>query len=312
MIEVRDGERSFTYWRSQSAARLLASDPLWLDDRLCGAGLVLFSGITLANLRRRLWPDTATMCRELMRGAEVADVLLLSFEDKSGFVGDVTPKATIPRYRARRARTVIVKNGAAEIAAWDAEEGAAVARLPRVEAVDTTAAGNSSARPGRRSPRTGVPPRPRPGPIWNIWPTCRSVDLAMVPDRPCLAARHPPRTAAPDLGLGRPVSHPAAHLGRARPLAHGPNAMPSRRDERALDCEPLGARRSACRCASARSWRGRFRRSYPWRSVSSCRQYFRHRLPVPRQNVVEARRRHLRETAKRTGEPGVQADFVRR
>jgi hypothetical protein len=66
---------------------------------------VLFSGITLANLRRRLWPDTATMCRELMRGAEVADVLLLSFEDKSGFVGDVTPKATIPRYRARGARS---------------------------------------------------------------------------------------------------------------------------------------------------------------------------------------------------------------
>jgi 2-dehydro-3-deoxygluconokinase len=169
MIEVRDGERSFTYWRSRSAARLVASDPLWLADQLRGTDLVLFSGITLAvaeqrdallaalaearsagtvvafdpNLRLRLWPDTATMCRELMRGAEVADVLLPSFDDERAFFGDVSPEATIARYRACGARTVVVKNGAAEIAAWDTSEGAAAARPPRAAAVDTTAAGDS-------------------------------------------------------------------------------------------------------------------------------------------------------------------------
>jgi 2-dehydro-3-deoxygluconokinase len=169
MIDLRGGERSFTYWRSQSAARLLASDPSWLAAQLRGADLVLFSGITLAvaeqraallatlaearaagttvafdpNLRPRLWSDAPTMCRELTRGAEVADVLLPSFEDESAHFGDPTPGATIARYRACGARTVVVKNGDAEISAWDATEGAATARPPRVAAVDTTAAGDS-------------------------------------------------------------------------------------------------------------------------------------------------------------------------
>jgi 2-dehydro-3-deoxygluconokinase len=169
MIEVRDGERSFVYWRGQSAARLVASDPSWLAERLGGADLVLFSGITLAvveqrdallaalarareagaviafdpNLRPRLWPGAAAMRRELTRGAEVADVLLPSFEDESVHFGDATPEATIARYRACGARTVVVKNGDGEIAAWDAAEGSAVVRPPRVAAVDTTAAGDS-------------------------------------------------------------------------------------------------------------------------------------------------------------------------
>jgi 2-dehydro-3-deoxygluconokinase len=171
MIELRDGERSFTYWRSQSAARLLASDAAWLEAQLEGASLVLFSGITLAvvepehratllaalararaggttiafdsNLRPRLWPDTRTMCTALMQAADVADIALPSFEDEQRYFGDETIDATLDRYRARGARTVVVKNGADAIVAWDATEGAARLQPPRVAAVDTTAAGDS-------------------------------------------------------------------------------------------------------------------------------------------------------------------------
>jgi 2-dehydro-3-deoxygluconokinase len=171
MIELRDGERSFTYWRSQSAARLLASDAAWLEAQLEGAALVLFSGITLAvvepehraallaalararadgtviafdpNLRPRLWPDARTMCAALMQAAEVADVALPSFEDERRYFGDATIDATLERYRARGARTVVVKNGADAIAAWDVDEGKARLQPPRVAAVDTTAAGDS-------------------------------------------------------------------------------------------------------------------------------------------------------------------------
>ena len=43
-------ERAFTYWRSESAARRLADDAAWLKRALGGAGMLYFSGITLAIL----------------------------------------------------------------------------------------------------------------------------------------------------------------------------------------------------------------------------------------------------------------------
>ena len=45
-----EGERSFTYWRGQSAARRLMEDESALDRALDDAALVYLSGITLAIL----------------------------------------------------------------------------------------------------------------------------------------------------------------------------------------------------------------------------------------------------------------------
>ena len=50
MIQLQAGERSFSYWRGQSAARALADDAAWLEGIIAGAGAILFSGITLAIL----------------------------------------------------------------------------------------------------------------------------------------------------------------------------------------------------------------------------------------------------------------------
>ncbi|MFT7059715.1 MAG: 2-dehydro-3-deoxygluconokinase, partial [Pseudorhodobacter sp.] len=97
LIELKDGERSFAYWRGQSAARLLAADAARLQAGLTGAGVILLTGITLAilesadretlyaalanaramgaqvvfdpNLRPKLWPDAETMCRVIMEAA---------------------------------------------------------------------------------------------------------------------------------------------------------------------------------------------------------------------------------------------------
>jgi 2-dehydro-3-deoxygluconokinase len=171
MIELRDGERSFIYWRDRSAARLLASDPDWLRAQIVGADLVLFSGITLAiveaqdrpallaalgearrrgtrvafdsNIRRRLWASEAEMRDALAAAAAVADVVLPSFDDESAAWGDADPAATIARFRAAGAGSVVVKNGSAAILAWDAEEGEIEFSPPPVRAVDTTAAGDS-------------------------------------------------------------------------------------------------------------------------------------------------------------------------
>ena len=55
-ITLTGAERSFTYWRSDAAARQLASDPAALAESLAGRSLAYFSGITLAILARKRGP----------------------------------------------------------------------------------------------------------------------------------------------------------------------------------------------------------------------------------------------------------------
>jgi len=163
------GERSFAYWRGQSAARLLAEDPAALTAGLDRARLAYLSGITLAilgdddrkrllavlslfrdaggrvafdpNLRPRLWSTGDAMCAAVMQAAAVADIALPSFDDEAQWFGDADPAATLARYGA--VGCVVVKNGAGPV--WW-REGAATgihATAPVADVVDTTAAGDS-------------------------------------------------------------------------------------------------------------------------------------------------------------------------
>lgn len=171
MIALKGGERSFTYWRGESAARMLAADPDRLAARLEGADLVFLTAITLAvvlpehrpaffnvlsaaraagstivfdsNMRPRLWPDARTMRAAVETAAASADILLPSFGDELAHFGDIDPGATVARCRALGASTVVVKDGANPVHAWDAREGEARVVLAPVHAVDTTAAGDS-------------------------------------------------------------------------------------------------------------------------------------------------------------------------
>ncbi len=171
MIHLDHGERSFSYWRSASAARCLTQDKSNLRQGLAQAGIAYFSGITLAiltqedrctllaeleaarangciiafdpNLRPRLWPETKTMCAAVMRGAEVADIVLPSFEDEAAWFGDADTTATARRYSEAGASVVMVKNGASE--ALSLSHGAIMRHPVRTvdRIVDTTAAGDS-------------------------------------------------------------------------------------------------------------------------------------------------------------------------
>ncbi|MDF1727507.1 MAG: sugar kinase [Sulfitobacter sp.] len=174
MISTEAGERSFSYWRSQSAARLLAQDAGHLENQLQEAGLIHFSGITLAilppedrrslcaaigkaraagtlvsfdtNLRPRLWEDAATMRAGLTLGASVADVVLPSFDEDGALFEDATPQETIARYRAGGAGCVMVKNGGEPLTGWSAQEGEVTLETCQVaRVVDSTAAGDSFA-----------------------------------------------------------------------------------------------------------------------------------------------------------------------
>ena len=170
MISLKDGERSFSYWRSASAARTLADDLEALPGLHAG-DVAFFSGITMAvlpddgrrrllkvlaearasgvriafdpNLRPRLWTDTATMCDWVMRAAQVADIALPSFEDEQGFFGDADIKATADRYFDAGATMVVVKDGPGPVLLRRAGNDEQVVPEPATKVVDTTAAGDS-------------------------------------------------------------------------------------------------------------------------------------------------------------------------
>jgi 2-dehydro-3-deoxygluconokinase len=171
MIAVSAGERMFTYWRSQSAARALADDPNRLTRALVGCRLAYLSGITLSilsddsrvtmlevlarfrasgglvafdpNIRSVLWSDAATMRDWLTRGYATCDIAFPTFEDDAALFKDATPEDCARRISALGAFEVVVKNGGAPVL-LDADGRQARIPPPRiVEPIDTTAAGDS-------------------------------------------------------------------------------------------------------------------------------------------------------------------------
>lgn len=170
-IRLKDGERSFTYWREQSAARQLADDLGALQRAINDADLVYLSGITLAildapsreilfaalgrgredgktiafdtNLRPRLWASPQDMTDTIMRAAGFADIVLPSFEDEAEWFGDAHPQATLDRYAEVGAKRIVVKNSAQSVMYLDRGVIGEIAVEPETNAVDTTAAGDS-------------------------------------------------------------------------------------------------------------------------------------------------------------------------
>ena len=171
LISLDRGERSFSYWRGQSAARGLADDPTRLAALMSDADLIYFSGITLAilapekrdilfaalsnarnqgkaiafdpNLRPKLWETTQVMTDTIMQGAAVSDIALPSFEDEASWFNDTNPQATAQRYLDAGATTVVVKNGAAPVLFAEGPTMGEVRVEPLDQVTDTTAAGDS-------------------------------------------------------------------------------------------------------------------------------------------------------------------------
>lgn len=171
MISLRDGERSFSYWRESSAARQLAADPDFLRQAIESADVIYFSGITLAilsrddvdtllaearrakasgklvafdpNIRPRLWSGYDEMHATISEGARASSLVLPGFDDEAAHFGDSSIEATIRRYRDLGAHDVLVKNGAegATLNFGGAESFVPAEKVEQV--VDTTSAGDS-------------------------------------------------------------------------------------------------------------------------------------------------------------------------
>ncbi|RWH71017.1 sugar kinase [Mesorhizobium sp.] len=169
-ITLTGAERAFTYWRSDAAARQLASDPAALAKSLENQALVYFSGITLAildevarktllaaivearaagsliafdpNYRPRLWQSSEAAQAAILEALAVADIALPTFPDEQMLFGDPTPQATVERL-GKLTGEIVVKNG--EQPALIALNGVSqsVDAVHVAAPVDTTGAGDS-------------------------------------------------------------------------------------------------------------------------------------------------------------------------
>ncbi|PZR01029.1 MAG: hypothetical protein DI533_06155 [Cereibacter sphaeroides] len=165
------GERSFRYWRENSAARLLFGGIGATLDDLAAFDVIYLSGITLAilpphqrstliarlgalkdegrrivfdtNYRRRLWPDETTAREAFDAMWRATSIALPSRDDEAKLWPGLSAEAIVER---------IAKLGLAEIVLKDGDQGPLLwsgdaphrAALPRAKSVvDTTGAGDS-------------------------------------------------------------------------------------------------------------------------------------------------------------------------
>jgi 2-dehydro-3-deoxygluconokinase len=170
-ITLTESERSFTYWRGESAARLLADDADWLAAALSGAEMLYFSGITLGilsptardrlfialaarraagakivfdtNFRTALWPDHDDARAAMQAALRVSDFALPTFDDEAKLFGDATPEATAERIAALGVGEILVKNGSEPCLVVSDSLRERVPAMKPKEIVDTTGAGDS-------------------------------------------------------------------------------------------------------------------------------------------------------------------------
>ena len=165
------GERSFHYWRSNSAARrMFASDETTPD--LPAARVIYLSGITMAiltpdartrlidtltskraqegakiafdsNYRPALWDDPATARAVMDRMWKITDIALPSIDDEMALLGEGTEEAVIDRFSERSWEGIAIKRGSRGPISPNICLGKHPEFKPAANVVDTTAAGDS-------------------------------------------------------------------------------------------------------------------------------------------------------------------------
>jgi 2-dehydro-3-deoxygluconokinase len=180
LIEVdAQGERRFSYWRDQAAARAYfecedGSTPLEQQAQAGDIDALYFSGISLAilpragrerllalarrmrergamvvfdnNYRPRLWADVAKAREAFAAAYAQASIALVTLDDEQALWGEPVAQRQLERTLAMACAELVVKRGAAPTLLRLA--GAAVQHLPTepvARVVDTTAAGDSFA-----------------------------------------------------------------------------------------------------------------------------------------------------------------------
>ncbi|KZB68881.1 sugar kinase [Thalassospira sp. MCCC 1A02491] len=168
------GERSFSYWRDQAAAKqvLAGGHDQTIKNAFARFDGFYLSGISLAilspadrqnmirlvaeyadqggkvyfdtNHRPRLWPDAKTAIDIYQAIAPYCDTALPTFDDDAALFGDTSVQQTGQRWLDAGLREVVVKSGGAPTY-WCNRDGQSGFVSPPVinDIVDTTSAGDS-------------------------------------------------------------------------------------------------------------------------------------------------------------------------
>lgn len=176
LIEVdARGERRFSYWRDQAAARAyFDADTTPLEEAAGEIDALYFSGISLAilppagrerllavaarvrlrggmvafdnNYRPRLWPEVASARAAFEAATGVATLALMTLDDEQALWSEPDAAVQLQRTLALPCAEVVVKRGAAAtLVRQRGEAPAEVATEAVALVVDTTAAGDSFA-----------------------------------------------------------------------------------------------------------------------------------------------------------------------
>lgn len=177
MIQVDgQGERSFQYWRDQSAAKYMLQHADWaaIAEQLHQAELIFLSGISLAilseqdrqtllavlkhcqakgteiafdsNHRPALWRSIEAAQTAYQQLFSFADIALVTFDDEALVWQDSDPQATLARLQQLGVNKVVVKVGSDGCFSQDLQTQTEAVHTPAnlvAQVVDTTSAGDS-------------------------------------------------------------------------------------------------------------------------------------------------------------------------
>ena len=167
-----EGERSFTYWRNDAAARKVMD---FVDDDVCwdlsAGNMFFFSGISLAviepearnmfwvkvaslantgvklvfdpNYRPRLWSSPEEAKEQFDRAFQLSQVVLPGLEDLTQLYGIESVGEAMNFLKQFQMEEIVVKNGADSVLTW--HEGVQTEHqiTPVAKVVDTTSAGDA-------------------------------------------------------------------------------------------------------------------------------------------------------------------------
>jgi 2-dehydro-3-deoxygluconokinase len=161
-----EGERSFSYWRSEAPARQLFEDA-GLAERLSAADAIYTSGITLAilsdrgrerlidlmaklksqgriaafdtNYRARLWAGPQATAPWMKQAIAASTHVLPSADDLDQIFGPAAPDAWVEKLAALGAQEIVIKTGGGPVLTHDGKIDLERDEAPR----DTTGAGDS-------------------------------------------------------------------------------------------------------------------------------------------------------------------------
>ncbi|QLB15978.1 ketodeoxygluconokinase [Mannheimia granulomatis] len=167
------GERTFLYWRNQSAARYLLqhSDYPKVLRAMKEVDMIYLSGISLAilpendrtllieqlrelkkqgikiafdsNYRPKLWESAETAQQHYAKLLALVDLALVTFDDEHLLWQDVDEQATLTRLAQYGIETIVVKQGSQGATVQHNGEQIFVPTVPVENVVDTTSAGDS-------------------------------------------------------------------------------------------------------------------------------------------------------------------------